>query len=250
MELIATLLVLRVVATIATVGAGGVGGVFIPLATQGVLLGSLVAGVLGDPDSALFPTIGLAAVLGAAHRTPLAGVMFVAETSSSVFVIPALIAAAVSQLVAADSSVLRGQAGERKGHLEARLDLPLASTLRTDGPTVAPDLSVNDFVVLHVIGERERSVPVIDGDRVVGLCSLDEVATVAREEWDTTPVSAIARTDVVPAGLTWTLREAVGAMDRAGVDLLPVCDDGGGFVGVVSESEIVKLCEILDETEH
>ena len=219
-------------ATIATVGAGGVGGVFIPLATQGVLLGSLVAGVLGDPDSALFPTIGLAAVLGAAHRTPLAGVMFVAETSSSVFVIPALIAAAVSQLVAADSSVLSGQAGERKGHLEARLDLPLASTLRTDGPTVAPG---HDRERLRRPARHRRTRACgARGRRGPGGGAL--LARRGRRRCPVrtgTPrlVGQVARTDVPPAGLTWTLREAVSAMDQAGVDLLAVCDDDGGVRG-------------------
>ena len=48
------------------------------------------------------------------------------------------------------------------------------------------------------------------------------------------------------AAPTWTLREAVAAMQSADVDRLPVIDGDGRFIGVVSTSEILKLDEILD----
>ncbi len=50
--------------------------------------------------------IGVAAFLGAGYRVPLAGVMFAAETTGRpAFVVPALIAAVVAELVMGDSSV-------------------------------------------------------------------------------------------------------------------------------------------------
>ncbi len=55
--------------------------------------------------------------------------------------------------------------------------------------------------------------------------------------------------DVPTARPSWNLRDAVAAMDAAGTDMLAVTDNAGNFVGVVYESEIVKLGEILDETE-
>jgi chloride channel protein, CIC family len=249
LQLLAALLVMRVLATLVTVGAGGTGGMFIPLAAQGVLLGHIVAELLGDPESGLFPTIGLAAVLGAAHGTPLAAVTFVAETSQGdVFIIPALIAAACSQIVAGRSTVLAGQAGRRQGHLEKRLELPLATALRTDAAHLEPEATVNEFLLLHVVGRRERVVPVVDADdRYVGLCALEAVSAVERSQWEETAVADILQ-EVPPARLTWSLGEALAAMDANASSLLAVCDDDGGFVGVIEESEIVKLDEILDET--
>ena len=38
-------------------------------------------------------------------------------------------------------------------------------------------------------------------------------------------------------------------MQTADVDRLPVVDSGGRFIGVVSTSEILKLDEILGETD-
>ena len=47
---------------------------------------------------------------------------------------------------------------------------------------------------------------------------------------------------------SWTLRDAVAAMDASDTDVLAVTDDDGNFIGVVTEDEILKLDEILDET--
>ncbi|MEC8954293.1 MAG: chloride channel protein, partial [Actinomycetota bacterium] len=98
--LIALLFGLRIAATIVTLAAGGVGGLFIPLAVQGVILGQFTGQLLNSDRPGLYPTLGLAAFLGAGYRAPISAVMFVAESTGGSFVVPALVAAAVSQLVA------------------------------------------------------------------------------------------------------------------------------------------------------
>ncbi|MDQ3877392.1 MAG: chloride channel protein [Actinomycetota bacterium] len=115
---VTTLFVLRAIATAATVGGGGTGGLFIPLVIQGTLLGRVVGNVIGVQSSSLFPMIGLAAFLGAGYRTPLAGIVFVAEASGrAAFVVPALIAAAVAELVIGAASVSPYQRSDRDAPL-------------------------------------------------------------------------------------------------------------------------------------
>lgn len=257
---VALLFVLRMIASFTTLAAGGVGGVFIPLTVQGALLGRLVAGLVGQPESGLFPVLGVAAFLGAGYRTPIAAVMFVAETTTGVgqiltevsvgerYVVPALIAAAVSQLVAGESSVSTFQRRRRLGHLERRFTLPITSALTTDVLTVPPDATVTEFVWAHVMGRRERTVPVVDGGRYLGMCSLEEISGVDRSSWDNETVDLHMRTDLPAGRPSWTLRDAVAAMDESDVETLAVTDADGYFIGVVLASEIVKLDEILDET--
>ena len=79
-ELVALLFVLEALATLATVAGGGSGGLFIPLVTQGWLLGRVVEGFVKTGTS-LFPVVGGAAYLGAGYRTPIAAVVFVTEAS-------------------------------------------------------------------------------------------------------------------------------------------------------------------------
>ena len=102
-------LLLRCFATTATVAGGGVGGLFVPLVVAGALLGRAFGIVIGGND-ALFLVIGVAAFLGVGYRVPLAAIMFVAETTGRPgFVVPAVIAAVVAELVMGSASVTTHQ---------------------------------------------------------------------------------------------------------------------------------------------
>ena len=248
--LIALLFGIRVAATLATVLGDGVGGLFIPLATLGVIVGQFVGVAIDAESTGLYATLGLAAFLGAGYRAPIAAVMFVAEsTGAAGFVVPALVAAAVSQVVGGPSSVAEYQRSKRLGHLEQRFTLPLSSILQTDVLTVPPDATVSEFVYMHVLGRRERVVPVVSGSRYLGMAQLSMLSSVARDEWETTSVESVMTTDLPAGSPSWTVRDAVVAMEAADSEVVAVTDAAGNFIGVVTEDDVVRLGEILDETE-
>jgi len=226
--LIALLLGLRIAATTASVYAGGVGGLFIPLSALGVILGQFIGTALGQDNTPLYPVLGLAAFLGAGYRAPITAVMFVAETTGGVgsLVVPALVAAAVSQVVAGPSSVAGYQMSKRLGHLERRFTLPLSSILTTDKLTVPPDATISEFVYMHVLGRRERVVPVVSENRYLGMARLADISEIEREGWDQLTVGECMAIDHPIARPTWTLRDAVAAMEKADVDVLAVTDRG------------------------
>jgi len=245
------ILVLRVGAVMATYGGGGVGGLFVPLVVTGALTGRLTGDVLSMADTDLLVVVGMAAFLGAGYRTPLAGVVFVAETTGSpAFVVPALLATAAAQLLMNDSpSVARHQRAGRLGHLERRFELPISSVITTDVRTVPPDATIEEFLSVHLVGQRRRSVPVVDDtNRYLGMAVLDEVVAVRREAWATTDVRTIARTTAPQGRTTWLVRDAVGAMERGDTDVLAVVDGEDRFVGVVTTDEVLRLDEILERT--
>lgn len=246
--LIGLLFGLRMAATIVTLAAGGVGGLFIPLAVQGVILGQFTGVMLESDRPGLYPTLGLAAFLGAGYRVPLSAVMFVAESTGGSFVVPALVAAAVSQLVAGKSSVAEHQHSVRLGHLERRFTLPVTSALDTDVLTVPSDATVAEFMYLHVLGRRERSVAVVDGVHYRGMISLTEVSNLERSEWEDVAVGDLCNSALPAARPSWSLRDATVAMEQADVDILAVTDAEGAFIGMLSADDILKLDEILDET--
>ncbi|HEX5367400.1 MAG TPA: chloride channel protein [Acidimicrobiales bacterium] len=249
-RLVLLLLVLRVVATLATFGGGGVGGLFVPLVVSGALMGRLVGDAFGMADTTLLIVVGMAAFLGAGYRTPLAGVVFVAETTASpAFMVPALLATAAAQLLLSDSSVAQHQRAGRLGHLERRFQLPISAVMSTDVHTVPPDATIEEFLSVHLVGRRRRSVPVVDDvNRYLGLAVLDEVVAVRREAWATTDVRTIARTSAPRARTTWLVRDAVTAMERADTDVLAVVDGEDRFVGMVTTDEVLQLDEILERT--
>jgi len=249
--LLALLFVLRAVATLTTVVGGGTGGLFIPLVVQGALIGRMLA-VWRQPSedvSNLFPILGLAAFLGAGYRTPIAAVMFVAETTGGArYVVPALIAAATSQLVMGPSSVATSQRAARLGHLERRFELPITAALTTEIMTVPTDATITEFVWAHIVGRRATLVPVVDGGQYVGVAGLQEISAIERDDWDDTLVDEIARREVPAALPSWTMRDAIVAMERHDLEFLPVTDSEGHFVGIIDADEVLRLDQILDET--
>jgi CIC family chloride channel protein len=243
---LALLLVLRTLATAVTVAGGGAGGLFVPLVVGGALVGTLCGGGLAEPSQTLFPVIGVAAFLGAGYRTPLAAVMFVAEsTGRPGFIVPGLIATVISQLVMGSSSVSRFQSGSRAGHLEQRFALPLTVAIQGDVVTAPPDVTLEELLSTTLVMTRHTTAPVVERGAYLGLVSLDDLRTVPRQDWATTTAGSIARDEAPHARAWWTVEDAVRAMDRTGHDLLPVTDDAGGFVGIVTTTDLLRLDEIL-----
>ena len=102
---------------------------------------------------------------------------------------------------------------------------------------------------MHVVGNRQRNVAVVAEGRYLGMCLLDDVSQVPRDAWDHTLVGEVLRDDLPTGRPSWTLRDALVAMDEADIDRVAVTDDAGAFVGEVRSAEIIGLDEILDDTE-
>lgn len=249
--LVLVLLVARVGAVLATVGGGGVGGVFIPLVVIGALTGRFASGAFGMADSDLLLVIGMAAFLGAGYRTPLAGVMFVAETTGQPgVVVPAVLATAAAQLVIGEASVSSHQRRGRLGHLERRFELPVSAVMQTDVRTVPPDATIEEFLTVHLVGHRQRAVPVVDArNRYLGLAVMDEVVAVRRDAWSTTDIRTIARVGAPVGRTTWLVRDVVRSMEEGDTDVLPVVDGEDRFVGVVTTADVLQLDAILERTQ-
>jgi len=242
--------VLRMLATTLAIGGSGVGGLFVPLVVQGALLGGALGAAVHAHDTSLFPLLGVAAFLGAGYRVPLAAVVFVAETTGRPgFVVPGLIAAAMSQLLMGQSSVSPYQEGARSSLLERRLGLPVTAALRSDVATVPPDASIAELFDHHISQLRLRAVPVVDGAEYLGMIYLDDVASLPRAEWATTTVATVLRADAPSTVVGATLGAALQAMETGDVDRLAVLD-GTSFVGIVTTGEILKLDAILDRAEE
>jgi CBS domain-containing protein len=244
--LVLAVFALRALVTSVAIWAGGIGGLFIPLVVQGALVGSAMGVAVGSSDATLFPLLGIAAFLGAGYRVPLAAVVFVAETTGRPgFVVPALIAAASSQLLMGRASVSDYQQDTRSDRLARRLSQPITAALGTDAATIPPDATVVELYDHHIMELRLRVVPVVEGAIYWGMVVLDDVIRLPREEWRTTPVSRIIRDAWPRADVRWTLSQAISAMEAGDVDRLPVLD-ADTFVGVVTTGEILKLEAILD----
>jgi CIC family chloride channel protein len=234
------LFVLRALVTGATLGMGGVGGVFIPLVVQGLLLGRAVEIIVGAPATGLYPVIGLAAVLGAAYRTPLAAIMFVAETTGRAeFVIPALIATAIAQSLMGEESVSSGQRTERQGQLERRLVEPCSVVMLDDLGVLSPTDNLLD--VIDRYGDRSESFAVtVGGPKYEGLLVLHDLATAMLKHGPEATVRQTMR-ELPAVNGTAPAIDAARLMNVHDTAAIAVVDDDNMPIGVISTTSLAGL---------
>jgi chloride channel protein, CIC family len=239
------LFAVRAAATWLSVGAGGVGGLFIPLVTQGAILGALVQHMTPAANATLFPTIGVAAFLGAGYRTPLAGVAFVAEaTGQPGFLVPALLAAVAAQLAMGHCSFSAYQRGERAPDVEPLTSLTVGDIMSANPDTVDAHRHLDD-VATTMMGANRRWAPVVDDGRYVGLVAVTDIAATPVAEWATTEVATIVRTDIVPAAPDDAVSDVATRLRHDDGGAVAVTADGR-VIGVVTRRDLENVEVLLD----
>lgn len=239
------LFAVRAVATWLGVAGGGMGGLFIPLVTQGAIVGSIFEHVVDSSNPHLFPTIGIAGFLGAGYRTPLAGVAFVAEaTGEPGFLVPALLAAAAAQLVMGGASFSTYQRNERLPDVEPLSRLAVGDIMSPSVDTIDADADL-DAVVTTMLRQNRRWAPVVDDSGYAGLIAVTDISLVPMAEWPDLKARDVARTDVAPAAPTDTVEVVADRMRTAHTEALAVTT-ANTVIGVVTLRDLTNIEVLLD----
>ena len=257
--LLALIVLGKCVATGFTVGSGAAGGVLGPSlfvgGAVGAFLGALLRGAFPellseDVRMALVP-VGMAGVLAAFMRTPIAAIVMVMEmTGSYGLIVPLMLVTMSAYLV-----------GGRFGIMDAQL---LSSA---DSPAHAGDLLVGLLERVRVSevmqgvwsavaepktplarvlaslppGEHPTAI-VLSHGHPVGVISFAELRHLLEDEEDLPPVAIAA--DVMSTRFPTldpedTLYDALGVFERTGVDAVPVVDPADlSFLGVLTRAAV------------
>jgi CBS domain-containing protein len=240
-------------------------------------MGALAAIFIPGSDKALWPLLGMTAVLGGTMRSPLTGTMFALELTGDVQSLPALLIAAVIAhaftVLCMKRSILTEKVARRGYHITREYSVdPLerhsvGDVMSRDVVTVRADAHVKQLVEEYFYaanGNKHQGYPVVDKDgRLVGMIARSNML----EQW-------IARLGKASEGGELGLEEPIIAYDliereaitiypwescrvaaermaQSRVGRLPVVDSEkpGRLLGIITRSDLLKPREIHAEEE-
>ncbi|ELZ54485.1 MULTISPECIES: CBS domain-containing protein [Halorubrum] len=117
-------------------------------------------------------------------------------------------------------------------------------TPREDLHTVSGDASVAELMS-RMFKERHTGYPVLDGDELVGMVTLEDARSVREVERDAYRVDDVMATDLVAADPNADALTALQTMQEHGVGRLPVVDADGELVGLISRSDLMTAFNII-----
>jgi CIC family chloride channel protein len=258
---LAFVVVAKCLATGATVGSGSSGGVLGP----SVAIGGLVGGALGAllvavaPDlvdeplrRSLIP-VGMASVLAAAVRTPIAAMAIGMEmTGSFGLIVPLMLATMTAYVVGHRFGIVTSQtpsSAESPAHagdaVVALLErYRVVDVMDRRWPHTALPSTPLGSILGSLVPGVPAVVPVVASGRVVGLISLAELRGVLDEREAPPVVIAADLVSGPPACVASgaTLYEAVELFQQRGLEALPVVEDLDGlrYEGVITRSRVYE----------
>ena len=123
--------------------------------------------------------------------------------------------------------------------------VPVSRLMKQQPVAVAPELSVAQLVDGYLMATAERAFPVVDGDRLVGIVTMEDVRKLARDAWPAKPVSDImtATRDVAVVSPSEAASAALHKLAQRDVQQLPVVD-GDRLVGLLRRSDMLRWLEL------
>jgi Zn-dependent protease/CBS domain-containing protein len=110
--------------------------------------------------------------------------------------------------------------------------------------TVTADTSISALTD-RMFKERHTGYPVLRSGGLVGMVTLDDTREVREVERDAYRVEDVMATDLVTITPDANAMDAISMMQREGVGRLPVVDEDGDLVGLISRTDLVTAFNII-----
>lgn len=122
----------------------------------------------------------------------------------------------------------------------------VSQLMRSECTKVPSSETVRSFVEDRLLKTGERCFAVSQGERMVGLVTLQDVKRIPREEWGFTPVQSI----MVPIDKVHgcspadSLADVMEKMNSTGVNQLPVLGEDGALLGILTREDLLRAIAV------
>ena len=110
--------------------------------------------------------------------------------------------------------------------------------MTTDVVTVTADLTVRDLID-RMLTERHTGYPVVQGGRLVGCVTMEDIDKLELEGRDTAKVADIMTSDLISVGPDDDIYLALKHISENEIGRLPVLE-GDRLVGILSRSDVMR----------
>lgn len=105
-----------------------------------------------------------------------------------------------------------------------------------DVVTVSPDATAGEVAVRIAESDEHSGFPVCDGRHVEGFISARDLLLADDDE----PIFKVMSTNLVVAHPRMKVTDAARVILRSGIQKLPVVDDAGNLVGIISNADVIR----------
>jgi Zn-dependent protease/predicted transcriptional regulator len=123
--------------------------------------------------------------------------------------------------------------------------IPVRDVMRTDIPSVGPEVTVEELVRDHMLTRNARCFAIIAAGDFAGLITLTDVRDLPRDEWATTSVyrAMTPSTKLHTVGPSDNLTAVLGLMAEHDVNQLPVVR-GRELMGMLDRSDVMRFIQV------
>jgi chloride channel protein, CIC family len=250
----------KLLATALTAGSGGSGGMFTPSLCFGALVGSAYGYSahwlwphLASEHYGAYAAVGMAAVMAGTSHAPISAILILFEfTQNYDLILPVMLAAIIASLLSRRlrkysiyTEPLHGRGIELPWRMEEAVlaGLKAEDLARPDPDVLHPGDDYRKVVETFLSGRRQRLFVVGDDRRLLGAISLHDIKHVLEHPEALTAV--VAHDLMVPVGTVVSkderLHRATQLFAQSDYERLPVVDDDGRLLGVLSKRDLMAV---------
>lgn len=252
-----SVVLLKIAASAVSLGSGFRGGLFFASLFLGAMLGQIFHALLGMVDPLLFPNpstlmlVGMAGLAAAVVGGPLTMAFLALETSGSLPLTIAVLAAAVASSMLVRETFgysfttwrfhLRGETIRSAHDIGWMRNLTVGKMMRRDVKSVAETMSLKEFRRLYPLGAASRVIVLREDGRYAGLLDVSDAYGAAAAD-ESAPVATLMKLTETMLHPAMSAADAEAVFEKHNVEALVVVSDLAGrrVIGTLTEAHLLR----------
>lgn len=112
-----------------------------------------------------------------------------------------------------------------------------------------PDMSVQQLVTEHILGQGQRCIPIVVAGDLLGLITMSDLRALPSDQWPTTSVfrAMTPREQLLVVSPDDDITTALEMMASHNIHQLPVIDSTRSFIGFITRADVLRLIHVRTE---